>query len=195
MQRHPAAETRMRSIHTDILEIAFEDGGPEPGPPVLLLHGWPDAPRGWNEIASRLRGRGWRTIAPYLRGFGPTRFRSPSTPRVGAAVALTHDAIDLADALDLERFAVVGHDWGARIAYTLAALFPERVTAVAAMALGYQPRGVFRVPDFTQSKRFWYQWFMCIEEGANAPRDRSELHQPGLGLRDLERVSVSLASE
>jgi pimeloyl-ACP methyl ester carboxylesterase len=41
------------------------------------------------------------------------------------------DAIDLADALDLERFAVVGHDWGARIAYTLAARFPKRVTAVA----------------------------------------------------------------
>jgi pimeloyl-ACP methyl ester carboxylesterase len=160
----------MRSIHTDTLEIAFEDGGPEPGPPVLLLHGWPDAPRGWNEIASRLQARGWRTIVPYLRGFGPTRFHSPDTPRIGAAVALARDAIDLADALDLERFAVVGHDWGARIAYTLAALFPERVTAVAAMGLGYQPRGVFRVPDFTQSKRFWYQWFMCIEEGANAVR-------------------------
>jgi pimeloyl-ACP methyl ester carboxylesterase len=159
-----------RSIHTDILEIAFEDGGPEQGPPVLLLHGWPDAPRGWNGVASSLQARGWRTIVPYLRGFGPTRFRSPSTPRIGAAVALTQDAIDLADALDLERFAVVGHDWGARIAYTLAALFPERVTAVAAMALGYQPRGVFRVPDFTQSKRFWYQWFMCIEEGAHAVR-------------------------
>lgn len=136
----------MRSIHTDILEIAFEDGGPEQGPPVLLLHGWPDAPRGWNEIVSRLQARGWRTIVPYLRGSGPTRFRSPSTPRIGTAVALAQDAIELADALDLERFAVVGHDWGGRIAYTLAALFPERVTAVAAMALGYQPRGVFRVP-------------------------------------------------
>jgi pimeloyl-ACP methyl ester carboxylesterase len=107
-------------------------------------------------------------IVPYLRGFGPTRFRSPDTPRIGTGVALAQDAIDLADALDLDRFAVVGHDWGARIAYTLAALFPKRVTAVAAMALGYQPRGVFRVPEFAQSKRFWYQWFMCIEEGANA---------------------------
>ena len=171
----------MRSIRTDVLEIAFEDGGPEQGPPVLLLHGWPDAPRGWNGVASSLQAQGWRTIVPYLRGFGPTQFRSPSTPRIGAAVAMTQDAIDLADALDLERFAVVGHDWGARIAYTLAALFPERVTAVAAMALGYQPRGVFRVPDYAQSKRFWYQWFMCIEEGANAVRK--------------ERISGSVASE
>jgi pimeloyl-ACP methyl ester carboxylesterase len=52
----------MRTIHTDILEIAFEDGGPEQGPPVVLLHGWPDAPRGWNGVASRLQARGWRTL-------------------------------------------------------------------------------------------------------------------------------------
>jgi pimeloyl-ACP methyl ester carboxylesterase len=161
----------MRTIQTEILEIAFEDEGPERGVPVVLLHGWPDAPRGWNEIASRLRSRGWRTIVPYLRGSGPTRFHSADTPRVGAAVALAQDAIDLADALGLDRFAVVGHDWGARVAYTLAALFPKRVTAVAAMALGFQPRGAFRVPDFAQSRRFWYQWFMCIEEGANAVRE------------------------
>jgi pimeloyl-ACP methyl ester carboxylesterase len=160
----------MRTIQTDILEIAFEDEGPERGPPALLLHGWPDAPRGWNEIASRLQGQGWRTVVPYLRGSGATRFRSPDTPRIGSAVAMALDAIDLADALGLDHFAVVGHDWGARIAYTLAALFPKRVTAVAAMALGYQPRGVFQVPDFAQSRRFWYQWFMCIEEGANAVR-------------------------
>jgi pimeloyl-ACP methyl ester carboxylesterase len=160
----------MPTIRSDILEIAFEEAGPKQGPPVLLLHGWPDAPRGWNEVASRLQGRGWRTIVPYLRGSGPTRFRSPDTPRIGAAVALAQDAIDLADGLGLDRFAVIGHDWGARIAYTLAALFPKRVTAIAAMALGYQPRGVFRIPEFAQSRRFWYQWFMCIEEGANAVR-------------------------
>jgi pimeloyl-ACP methyl ester carboxylesterase len=160
----------MQTIQSNVLEIAFEDEGPRDGLPVLLLHGWPDAPRGWTGIAADLQRRGWRTIVPHLRGFGPTRFLSPSTPRVGSGVALTQDTIDLADALGLDRFAVVGHDWGARIGYTLAALFPERVTSLAALALGYQPRGVFRVPDFPQSRRFWYQWFMCIEEGANAVR-------------------------
>ena len=66
----------MRSINTDILEIAFEDGGPEQGPPVLLLHGWPDAPRGWNGVASSLQARGWRTIVPYLRVVHVHRGRS-----------------------------------------------------------------------------------------------------------------------
>jgi pimeloyl-ACP methyl ester carboxylesterase len=156
----------MRTIRTELLEIAFEEGGPENGPPILLLHGWPDAPRGWEPIASRLNAEGWRTIAPYLRGSGPTKFLSEATPRVGAGVALAQDAIDLVESLGLERFAVVGHDWGARIAYTLAALFPERVTTVAALALAYQPRGVFTIPSFNQARRFWYQWFLCVDGGA-----------------------------
>lgn len=60
--------------------------------------------------------------------------------------------------------------WGAREAYTLAALFPDRVTAIAALALGYQPRGTFSLPSFEQSRRFWYQWFMCTDGGAEAVR-------------------------
>src|SRR2546427_8509495 len=55
----------MNRIRTDILEIAFEEGGPPNGIPVLLLHGWPDAPRGWNEVARRLQADGFRTIAPF----------------------------------------------------------------------------------------------------------------------------------
>jgi pimeloyl-ACP methyl ester carboxylesterase len=161
----------MRKIRTELLEIAFEEGGPEDGPAVLILHGWPDAPCGWDSIASRLQAEGWRTVIPYLRGSGPTSFLSEETPRVGSGVALAQDAIDLADALGLGRFAVVGHDWGARAAYTLAALFPERISSVSALALGYQPGGFFKVPSFEQSKRFWYQWFLCVDGGAEKVRE------------------------
>ena len=160
----------MNSIRTPFLEIAFHDEGPKDGIPVMLLHGWPDAPRGWDGVARSLRAAGWRTIVPYLRGSSPTRFLSENTPRFGAGVALAQDAIDLADALGLDRFAVVGHDWGARAAYAIAALYPERLSAVVALALGFQPRGVFRIPDFKQSKRFWYQWFLCIDGGREAVR-------------------------
>ena len=160
----------MNRIRTDTLEIAFEEGGPADGIPVLLLHGWPDAPRGWNDVAQRLQAEGYRTIAPYLRGSSPTRFLSTETPRVGAGVALAQDAIDLADALGIDNFAVVGHDWGARVAYILAALFPERVKPIATLALAYQPRGQFSVSSFEQSRRFWYQWFMCTDAGADAVR-------------------------
>jgi pimeloyl-ACP methyl ester carboxylesterase len=160
----------MNSIRTPFLEIAYEDEGPKDGLPVILLHGWPDAPRGWESVAGSLRAAGWRTIIPYLRGSAPTRFLSERTARFGGGVALAQDAIDLADALGVARFAIVGHDWGARAAYTIAALFPERLSAVIALALGYQPRGIFKIPDFKQSRRFWYQWFQCLDAGMEAVR-------------------------
>lgn len=83
---------------------------------------------------------------------------------------MAQDAIDLADRLGIAKFHVVGHDWGARIAYTLAALFPERVSLIAALALAYHPRGQFNVPDFQQAMRFWYQFLQCTPGGADAVR-------------------------
>lgn len=160
----------MKSIKTAVLEIAYEDERPRDGHPVFLLHGWPDAPRGWSPVAGRLQANGWRTIIPCLRGSSPTRFLSAETPRCGSGIALAQDAMDLATALELNRFAVVGHDWGARAGYTMAALFPERLTALVALALGYQPIARFQVPEFKQCRRIWYQWFQCIDEGAAAVR-------------------------
>jgi len=117
--------------------------------------------------------RGLAHHSAVAAGTGPTRFLDSTTPRVGSSVALAQDAIALLDALHLDRVAVVGHDWGARAAYTLAALFPERLTAIATLALAYQPRGHFTQPDLAQSRLFWYQWFMCTDAGATAVRQDS----------------------
>jgi pimeloyl-ACP methyl ester carboxylesterase len=76
----------MNSVRTDLLEITYEQSGPNEGPPVLLLHGWPDAPRGWRKVAHHLHTEGWRTIVPYLRGSRPTRFLHEDTPRFAGAV-------------------------------------------------------------------------------------------------------------
>jgi pimeloyl-ACP methyl ester carboxylesterase len=158
----------VRSVVTPVLEIEVDEDGPADGRPLLLLHGWPDAPRGWKPVAERLHERGWRTIVPALRGSGGTRFRSPDTPRDGRGVALAADALELLDALGLDRVPVAGHDWGARAAYTLAAVAPDRVTAIAALALPYQPRGAFTMPSFRQARAFWYQWLMYVDAGADA---------------------------
>jgi pimeloyl-ACP methyl ester carboxylesterase len=83
----------MKTVETELLGIAVEEGGPERGFPVLLLHGWPDAPCGLEFLASRLQMRGWRTVVPYLRGSGATRFLSEEMPRVGSGVALAQDAM------------------------------------------------------------------------------------------------------
>ena len=136
----------MQTIKTAILEVAFEAGGPPGGPPILLLHGWPDDIREWSAITGHLEKAGFYWVAPWVRGFGATRFLSSSTLRDGSGVALAQDAIDIADALGFERFSAIGHDWGARTAYTLAALWPERVASITACRCLILPAGASRRP-------------------------------------------------
>lgn len=152
---------------TPTLRIAYEIGGPADGPPVLLLHGWPDDPRTYDKIVPALQAAGFRTITPFLRGFGATTFQPGQILRSGEMVAMAQDALDLADALELEDFAVAGHDWGARIAYALAILAPQRVTKICTMSVGWQPGGL-PTPGFEQARKYWYQWFMSTERGALA---------------------------
>jgi len=158
----------MLAIKTSLLEISFLDEGPRKGPVIFLLHGWPDDIRAWGHVAPILNAAGFRTIIPYLRGFGPTRFLAKNTIRDGRGIALAQDTIDLADALGVTSFYAAGHDWGARAAYLLAALWTHRVTKIATMALAFQPRGEFPIPSFPQARLFWYQWFMCTDGGAAA---------------------------
>src|SRR5229473_2765188 len=75
-RRQVVERQSVRLVETAVLEIEVEEEGPPDGRPVLLLHGWPDAPRGWRPVAKRLHESGWRTVVPALRGCGETRFRS-----------------------------------------------------------------------------------------------------------------------
>jgi pimeloyl-ACP methyl ester carboxylesterase len=95
---------------TSTLKIAYEAGGPSSGHPVVLLHGWPDDVRTYDRVMPALHAAGFRTVAPYLRGFGDKAFVSKDAMRSGEIVAMAQDAIDLADALNLQKFAVIGHD-------------------------------------------------------------------------------------
>lgn len=156
---------------TPQLNVSYMDTGPAKGLPALLLHGWPDDAHTFDELSPALHRAGYRTIAPWLRGFGSTRFRSDATMRSGQMVAMAQDALDLADALGIDRFAVIGHDWGARIAYILAALFPDRITHCVALSVGWTP-GEMQTPRLLQAKAFWYQWFMATRAGATFVRNQ-----------------------
>lgn len=154
-------------LRTSVLAIEYTDEGA--GAPVVLVHGWPDAACGWDAVRTGLLEVGHRVIVPSLRGSGGTVFLDDATLRDGTAPALAQDVLDLVDGLGLDRFAVVGHDWGARTAFTLAAVAAHRLTALAALALAYQPRGAFRMPvSFSQARLFWYQWLMYVDAGAAA---------------------------
>jgi pimeloyl-ACP methyl ester carboxylesterase len=154
----------MPFVASSTLKIAYEAGGPSYGLPVVLLHGWPDDVRTFDRVVPVLHAAGFRTVAPYLRGFGDTSFMSKDTMHSGEIVAMAQDAIDLADALNLGKFGVIGHDWGARIAYTLAIVVPQRVMRMVTMSVGWQP-GELPTPSLKQARAYWYQWFMATERG------------------------------
>jgi hypothetical protein len=82
----------LKRVRTGILEIAYEDSGPEAGFPVLLMHGFPYDPRCYDEVVPPLVAAGYRTIVPYLRGFGATRFLAAETPRSGQQAAIGRDS-------------------------------------------------------------------------------------------------------
>lgn len=89
--------------------------------------------------------------------------------RSGQIAAMAQDALDLADALGVGRFSIVGHDWGARIAYFIASAAPERLDRMITLSLGWEP-GSLKTPALIQAQAFWYQWFMATERGADAVR-------------------------
>ncbi|WP_267361595.1 MULTISPECIES: alpha/beta hydrolase [unclassified Methylobacterium] len=160
----------MKRFRTGVLDVGYNEGGPPDGPPVLVLHGWPDDPSGMVSVQQHLHDAGLRTIAPWLRGFGGTQFLSNETLRDGRALVLAQDAIDLLNGLGIERCTVIGHDWGGRAAYNLAALIPDRLEMIAVLAIGYAPFGRFETPDFKQARRWWYQWYMNADGGAERVR-------------------------
>ena len=102
----------LKTIQTEVLEIAFLDEGPAAGWPVILVHGFPYDVHAYDEVVPRLALAGARVIVPYLRGFGPTRFLSKGTVRSGQQAALGHDLIDLLDGLDIQSAILAGYDWG-----------------------------------------------------------------------------------
>ena len=162
---------RLWHVATPVLDVGLEVSGPESGRPVLLLHGWPDDVRTWDDVLPALHAAGCRTFAPYLRGCGPTRFLSASTMRSGQLSALGQDVLDLAAALHLERFAVVGHDWGARAAYITAALAPDRVSHCVALSVGWGTNDPNQSLALGQARNYWYHWFMALDRGARAVRE------------------------
>ena len=154
------------TLDTPVLRLAYERRGPATAPVVLLLHGFPDDYHTWDALAGQLVAAGYQTIAPSVRGCGHSVFLAADTMRSGQVVAFAQDYIDLLDGLGIAKATVVGHDWGARAGYVLAALWPERVTRLVALSVGYEtgskPGNEIK-PE--QVHAYWYQWFFHSERG------------------------------
>jgi pimeloyl-ACP methyl ester carboxylesterase len=162
-----ASFASVKQITAGVLSVAYAEDGPTNGPAVLLLHGWPYDIYSYVEVASSLASKGYRVIVPYLRGYGATRFLSADTLRNGQQAALALDAIALLDALRIDNAVVAGFDWGARTANILAALWPQRCTALVSVS-GYLigSQAANRTPLPPQAElAWWYQYYFATERG------------------------------
>lgn len=157
----------IKHARTSVLDIAYEQAGPQDGAPVFLMHGFPYDPRCYDGVVPLLTAEGCRTITPYLRGYGPTRFLSADTMRSGEQAALGNDLKELMDALAIERAFLCGYDWGGRAACIVSALWPERVRALVTGA-GYNVHdvaGSVKPAAPEQEYRAWYQYYFHTERG------------------------------
>jgi pimeloyl-ACP methyl ester carboxylesterase len=142
------------------ISLHLEDHGR--GRPVLLLHGWPDSAYLWRNQIPFLVANGFRAIAPDLRGLGRS-----DRPKEVAAYSLQNavgDVIGILDAFDIGAADIVGHDWGAAVAWFTAMAHPDRVHNLVVLSVPHPlaPR------TLRQREMAWYQLFFQFEGIAEA---------------------------
>jgi pimeloyl-ACP methyl ester carboxylesterase len=122
-------------LQIDVGDLTFDvrADGPEDGRPVLLLHGFPETSASWAAVSPLLAQAGLRTYAPDQLGYSPGA--RPDEVDAYSAQSLAQVTTDLMTALELPRADVVGHDWGANVAWTLGAWHPDRVRSLTAVSV------------------------------------------------------------
>ncbi|MGA8457083.1 MAG: alpha/beta hydrolase, partial [Streptosporangiaceae bacterium] len=125
-----------RTVHANGIDIHLAEAGD--GPLVLLLHGFPELWYSWRRQLPALADAGYHAIAPDLRGYGRTT--APPAVEDYAMIQMTADVTDVIDVLGHDHAVVAGHDWGANIAWACAQLHSDRISAVAALSVPFQPR-------------------------------------------------------
>ena len=150
----------MRRVAGDGVDLAVWDEGD--GPAALLLHGFPDTHRLWRHQVSTLTSAGLRAIAPDLRGRGES-----DRPAAVEDYDIRHSVADMLcvlDELGVQRAHVVGHDFGAVVAWVLAALHPERVDHLVVMSVGHPATAQRRTIE--QREKAWYTLLFQFEDVA-----------------------------
>lgn len=116
------------------------------GPIVLLLHGFPELWYSWRHQILFLAAHGYRAVAPDLRGYGDTTGAPLNDPTNFTTLHAVGDIVALIDSLGADKVFVVGHDWGAIIAWSLCLFRPDKVKALVNLSVHFVPRNPLRKP-------------------------------------------------
>jgi pimeloyl-ACP methyl ester carboxylesterase len=163
-------EIKHRFIQTNGIRMHIAEAGQ--GSPVILCHGFPESWYSWRHQLDALAEAGFHAVAPDQRGYGQTD--KPQAIEQYTLLHLVGDLVGLLDALGAATAVVVGHDWGAPVAWHAALLRPDRFRAVVGLSVPYVPRGASRpttVMPQTQDAIF-YQLYFQEPGAAEAEFDR-----------------------
>ena len=175
-------------LELDGIWMYVEDHGD--GVPVLLLHGWPDSARLWRHQVPFLVASGFRVITPDMRGFG--RSQRPADVAAYRLPNMVADVTALLDRLGLDRAHVVGHDWGAAVAWLTAMLSPDRVRTLTVISVPH----LQAAPTLRQQEMAWYQLFFQFAGVAEATIQHDDwawLRTFSRGDGDLEQAIADLS--
>ncbi len=130
------------------------------GRPLILLHGFPDSGRLWRHQIAPLADAGFKVIVPDMRGYGGSD--KPTEVDLYNILYLVADVGAVLDGVGAERAHVVGHDWGAAVAWALAAVAPDRVDHLVALSVGHPSS--FRAGGYEQHEKSWYMLLFQFPE-------------------------------
>ena len=164
------SEPTQRTIESNGIRLNIAEQGK--GPLVLLCHGFPESWYSWRQQIGALAAAGFRAVAPDMRGYGKSD--APEAIDQYTIFHLVGDLVGLLDALEAPTAVIVGHDWGANIAWQAARLRPDRFRAVVALSVPFRPRGPVR-PTSVMPRSADAQFYMLY------------FQNPGVAEAELER--------
>ena len=136
------------------------------GPLALLIHGWPESWYSWRHQIQALSAVGYKVAAPDVRGYGGSD--KPELIEAYDMANMTADMAGLVDAMGGEPAVVIGHDWGAPIAWNTALLHADKVRAVAGLSVPYTgpgPAPFIEIAKNIYRDQFFYQiYFLRVVE-------------------------------
>lgn len=156
-----SAFSRVRTVSTRRGAFAFRQSGVDSDIPVVLLHGWPESSYAWRLVVQHLRAD-IRIIAPDVRGHGDSTRHGDRHAYEKQALGM--DMLELLDQLEVDRFQLVGHDWGGPIAQEMALLVPDRASRLVLLNTPVinNAKGIdtaTRLIRENDSRHYWYQHF------------------------------------
>jgi pimeloyl-ACP methyl ester carboxylesterase len=148
-------------IETNGIRLHVVQAGPKSGIPIVLLHGFPEFYYGWRKQIPALVEAGCRVILPDQRGYNLSD--KPKGVRAYGVYTLVEDIVGLINALEYEKVNLVGHDWGAVVAWVLANKYPERLHKLVIMNVPHPAvMRRFLLRDFEQMRRSLYVYFFQL---------------------------------